>query len=83
MAQIDYDIAMERCADFLARMIEKYGDKLLGEIRKEEIKQRNTNSVNVLKNNAKQYVKLNTSSTIEIVHIFVYVFYDVLNKNIE
>lgn len=53
MTQIDYDIAMERCADFLARMIEKYGDKLLGEIRKEEIKQRNTNSVNVLKNNAK------------------------------
>jgi hypothetical protein len=35
MAQIDYDIAMERCADFLARMIEKYGDKLLKEIEME------------------------------------------------
>ena len=36
MAQIDYDIAMERCADFLARMIEKYGDKLLKEIAMEK-----------------------------------------------
>ena len=38
MAQIDYDIAMERCADFLARMIEKYGDKLLKEIEIEKTK---------------------------------------------
>ncbi len=42
MAQIDYDIAMERCADFLARMIEKYGDKLLKEIEMEESKKEST-----------------------------------------
>lgn len=37
MAQINYDIAMERCADFLSRMIEKYGDKLLKEIESEKL----------------------------------------------
>ncbi len=42
MAQIDYDIAMERCADFLARMIEKYGDKLLKEIEMEKSKEEST-----------------------------------------
>lgn len=42
MAQIDYDIAMERCADFLARMIEKYGDKLLKEIAMEKSKKEST-----------------------------------------
>ena len=42
MAQIDYDIAMERCADFLARMIEKYSDKLLKEIEMEKSKKEST-----------------------------------------
>ena len=42
MAQIDYDIAMERCADFLTRMIEKYGDKLLKEIEMEKSKKEST-----------------------------------------
>ena len=42
MAQIDYDIAMERCADFLERMIEKYGDKLLKEIEMEKAKKEST-----------------------------------------
>lgn len=30
-------LAMERCAAFLARMIEKYGQEVLDEIEKEEI----------------------------------------------
>ena len=45
MAQIDYDIAMERCADFLARMIEKYGDKLLKEIEMEKAKEESTRQI--------------------------------------
>ncbi len=38
MGQIDEEVAMERCADFLARMIEKYCDKLLKEIEEKHSK---------------------------------------------
>ena len=30
---MEQDVAFERCADFLARMIEKYGQVLLDEIK--------------------------------------------------
>lgn len=33
---MEQNIAFERCVDFLARMIEKYGDELLAEIQKSE-----------------------------------------------
>ncbi len=33
-------VAMEECAEFIARMIEKYGDKVLKEIEKEEKEKR-------------------------------------------
>lgn len=37
---MEQNIAFERCVDFLARMIEKYGDELLQEIQDiEEIKE--------------------------------------------
>lgn len=38
---MEQNIAFERCVDFLARMIEKYGDELLQEIQDiEEIKEK-------------------------------------------
>lgn len=37
---MEQNIAFERCVDFLARMIEKYGDELLNEIQDiEEMKE--------------------------------------------
>ena len=33
---MEQNIAFERCVDFLARMIEKYGDELLQEIQDNE-----------------------------------------------
>lgn len=33
---MEQNIAFERCVDFLARMIEKYGDELLKEIQDSE-----------------------------------------------
>lgn len=32
-----YEIEFERCIDFLAQMIEKYGDKLLEELEQERL----------------------------------------------
>ncbi len=37
-----YEIEFERCIDFMAKMIEKYGDKLLEELEQERLEKEGT-----------------------------------------